>query len=404
MCAQPAKRLSNVHHYIFSEVDAAIARERQRGVNVLDLAKSDPSTPPERSVPAGLCDHAHLPTAHLYPPYAGIAELRGTFAQWYSAHYDAPCSPEHVHILSGSKGGLAHLPLAWIDPGDPALVPDPSYPTYAAGVALAGGEVVPLPLTEDNDYLPDYAQVDAKKARQARLLYLNYPHNPTGAMATDQFLQDTADFVRQNDLIACYDLAYARIVHAGRNPALGLRSIPAAEPRTIEFFTFSKTYSMQGYRLAAAVAAPDLLEPFGLVEENVSAGVFSAIQQAGIAALDPHTDSFVQQAAAAYRRRQQQLYETLKYLGGRLGLPDATVYLWMRAPRGLKGDQFAHELLHRAGIAVTPGAAFGEEGKHFVRIALTGDDRTITQACQRLRNCYPNGLGRVAASIPSARN
>lgn len=401
MCAKPATRLKHLHRYVFSDLDAAIARERARGRTIVDLAKSDPTSPPESSVPKALADRAMLPDAHLYPPYRGEAALRRAFARWYQEHYDAPCSEEHVLILSGSKSGLAHLPLCFIDPGDAALVPDPSYPTYVAGVALAGGEVVPVPLHQENDYLPEYRDIGTDAASRARLLYLNYPHNPTGAVATDHFLEETAEFIRRYDLVTCYDLAYARIVHEGRIPALSLRSVAGAQSRTIEFFTFSKTYSMQGYRLAAAVANPELLNHFALVQENISAGIFPAVQSAGLAALDAHTDAWVEKSSSLYRRRQEKLFEVLRELGGELGLPSATVYLWLHAPRGLSGDEFAQELLRMAGIAVTPGLAFGHEGTHFVRISLTATDQSVEEACQRLRACYPKGLRHEAERVQS---
>lgn len=399
MSLTPSRRLAQLHRYVFSELDAAIARERERGRAIVDLAKSDPGDPPDVAIPHALGDRALLPDAHLYPPYRGVAQLRRAFAAWYARHYDAPCSEEYVTILAGSKGGLAHLPLAWLDPGDLALVPDPSYPTYVAGVALAGGEVRPIPLMPENGYLPDYRDVSPDDARRARLLFLNYPHNPTGAVASEGFLLQTADFMRAGDLLACYDLAYARIVHRGRTPAPGLRSVPGAESRTIEFFTFSKTYAMQGYRLAAAVAAPDILRQFALVHENVSAGVFAAVQASGIAALDPHTDAWVAESAARYRRRQQRLHAVLQDLGADLPLPAATVYLWLRAPRGLKGDAFAQELLQMAGIAVTPGIAFGNQGEHFVRISLTARDSDVDEAAHRLHRAYPKGLDHRAKDL-----
>lgn len=401
MCAKPAGRLRHLHRYVFSDLDEAIARERATGRTIVDLAKSDPTSPPDPAVPKALADRAMLPDAHLYPPYRGEAALRRAFARWYAGHYDARCTEEYVFILGGSKGGLGHLPLCFIDPGDAALVPDPSYPTYVAGVALAGGEVVPMPLTREHDYLPDYRDVGADDASRARLLYLNYPHNPTGAVATDHFLEETAEFMRRHDLVTCYDLAYARIVHEGRIPAPSLRSVRGAEASTIEFFTFSKTYSMQGYRLAAAVANPDLVNLFALVQENLSAGVFPATQSAGVAALDAHTDAWVERSSAVYRKRQKKLYELLRELGGELQLPSATVYLWLHAPRGLSGDEFAQELLRMAGIAVTPGLAFGQEGRYFVRISLTATDQAVEDACHRLRACYPKGLRNEAERVHS---
>jgi LL-diaminopimelate aminotransferase len=223
-------------------------------------------------------------------------------------------------------------------------------------------------------------------------MFLNYPHNPTGAVASRPFLEETVEIARRHDLLIAYDLAYAQIVLQGPRPALGLRPQAGAEGLTIEFFTFSKSYDMQGYRLGAAVGNPDLLQPLRKVHENFMAGTFLPIQAAGRAALDPHEDAALEQRIEGYRHRQELLHAALTELGAHVTHPFATVYLWLRAPRDLSGERFAQELLRGAGIAVTPGSAFGQQGHAYVRISLTAPDRVIEEAVERLRRAYPQGL------------
>ncbi len=389
---KPANRIATVQRYIFGELDEAIAREERSGRTICDLSQSDPSWDPSPSIVHALRSAAEQPGAHRYPPYDGDMALRRAFAQWYEGHYEAPCSAEHVLILEGSKTGIALLPLAYLDPADVGLLPDPGYPTYRAGIALAGAHSVNMPLRAELGYLPSYADLDQERLQRARLMFLNYPHNPTGAVATRPFLEETVEFARSHDILIAWDLAYAQVVLQGPKPALAMRPVAGADALTVEFFTFSKTYDMQGYRLGVAVANPDLLAPLRKVHENVMAGTFLPIQAAGRAALDPHEDAALEERLEGYRRRQTVLLAALDELGAHVTRPRATVYLWLRAPRDLSGERFAQELLRGAGIAVTPGSAFGQQGQAYVRISLTAPDEAIEEAAARLRRFYPQGL------------
>ncbi len=387
-----ANRIGTVQRYIFGELDEAIAREERSGRTICDLSQSDPNWDPSPTVVHALVTAAGRPGSNHYPPYDGDMALRRAFAEWYERHYAAPCTPEHVLILEGSKTGIALLPLAYLDAADVGLLPDPGYPTYRASIALAAAQPVPMPLRADLGYLPSYGDLDQERLQRAKLMFLNYPHNPTGAVATRPFLEDTVDLARRYDLLVAYDLAYAQIVLQGPKPALALRPIAGADALTIEFFTFSKSYDMQGYRLGAAVGNPDLLAPLRKVHENVMAGTFLPIQAAGRAALDPHEDMAIEERLAGYRHRQEILYDALQELGAHVTHPQATVYLWLRAPRELAGERFAQELLRGAGIAVTPGSAFGQQGQAYVRISLTAPDEVVEEAAERLRRYYPQGL------------
>ncbi len=387
-----ANRMGTMQRYIFGELDEAIAREERSGRTICDLSQSDPNWDPSPTVAHALVTAAERSGSHRYPPYGGDLALRRAFAEWYERHYDAPCTPEHVLILEGSKTGIALLPFAYLDAGDVGLVPDPGYPTYRAGVSLAGGQPVAMPLQAVLGYLPCYADLDPDDLQRAKLMFLNYPHNPTGAVAPRPFLEDTVDFARRYDLLVGYDLAYAQIVLQGLRPARALRTIAGADALAIEFFTFSKSYDMQGYRLGAAVANPDLLAPLRKVHENVTAGAFLPIQAAGRAALDPHEDMAVEERIEGYRHRQDILYDALQELGAHVTHPQATVYLWLRSPRDLSGGRFAQELLRGPGIAVTPGSAFGQQGNAYVRISLTAPDDVVAEAAERLRRFYPQGL------------
>ena len=387
-----ASRIGSVQRYIFGELDEAIAREERSGRTICDLSQSDPNWDPSPSIVHALRSAAERPGAHRYPPYDGDMSLRRAFAEWYERRYQAPCTPEHVLILEGSKTGIALLPLAYLDTADVGLLPDPGYPTYRASIALAGAQGVQMPLHAELGYLPSYQDLEQERLQRAKLMFLNYPHNPTGAVATRPFLEETVELARRYDLLVAYDLAYAQIVLQGPRPALALRPQAGADALTIEFFTFSKSYDMQGYRLGAAVANPDLLQPLRKVHENVMAGTFLPIQAAGRAALDPHEDAALEQRLEGYRHRQEVLHEALSELGAHVTHPMATVYLWLRAPRDLSGERFAQELLRGAGIAVTPGSAFGQQGHAYVRISLTASDQVIEEAAERLHRYYPQGL------------
>ena len=378
--------------YIFGELDEAVAKEERSGRTICDLSQSDPNWEPSVAVQHALASAVHTEAAHRYPPFDGDIALRRAFADWYERHYDASCTAENVLVLEGSKLGIALLPLAYLDPGDGGILPDPGYPTYRAGIAMAGGMPVPLHLRAELGYLPNYGDVDVDKLQRSRLMFLNYPHNPTGAVATRDFLEDTARLARQYDLLVAYDLAYAQIVLQGPRPALGLRHVAGADALAIELFTFSKSYDMQGMRLGIAVGRPDLLAPLRKVHENVTAGAYLPIQAAGRAALDPHEDAAVEERIEGYRRRQEMLLPVLEELGAHVTHPQATVYLWWRTPRELTSDRFAAELLRETGIAVTPGSAFGQQGSRYVRISLTAADDVIEDAADRLRAAYPQGL------------
>ncbi len=398
----PANRLRDVPRYIFSTLEKTIESARQDGREICDLSQSDPNWPASARIVEALRRAALEPGAHRYPPYEGANGLRDAFADWYSRTYDARCRRENVLIFEGSKLAIAMLPLAYVDPGESALVPDPGYPTYAAGVGLAGGEAVPLVLRPELHYLPDYADLDEERIENARLMFLNYPHNPTGATASVPFLEETIAFCRRRDLPLAYDLAYAKIVLRGQGPALSVRSaVRGAEDLAIELFTFSKSYDMQGFRLGAAVGSPDLLAPLARVHENVAAGAYLPIQAAGCAALDPHEDQSLAQRVAGYARRQDLISSAISELGGHATRPDATVYIWMHAPRDMNGEAFAQELLEQAGVAVTPGIAFGQQGDRYVRFSLTAEDEEIEEAARRLHQVYAAGFDK--APVRAAR-
>lgn len=392
MPPRPAMRMRGVHRYVFGEIDEAIDRERDSGREICDLSKSDPNWPPSQAVIEALRREAGEEEAHRYPPYDGAKRLRQAFSDWYERNYSARCTPEHVLILEGSKLGIATLPFAYLDSGEVGLIPDPGYPSYREGIVLAGGRPVSLALRPELGYLPDYRAVDSDALGATRLLFLNYPHNPTGATATIPFLEETLALARREDFLVAYDLAYAKIVLRGQNPALSLRSQRNGDAYALEFFTFSKSYDMQGYRLAAAVANPELLAPLRRVHENLSAGVYLPIQVAGRAALDPHEDRALYERVESYARRQNLVVEAIRGLEGHCTSPEATVYVWMHAPRDLTGDRFAQELLRVCGIAVTPGNAFGRQGERYVRISLTAPDAQVQEAVRRLRETYPQGF------------
>lgn len=381
---QAASRLDGIPPYIFAQLDAAVAAARDRGIDVIDLSKSDPDLPAPAVVRERLKDAADQDASHAYPPFRGTRALREAIARFYRERFDVVVDPEtEVYVLSGSKEGIAHLPLALLNPGDPALIPDPGYPTYRAGCLLAGADPVSLPLHAHHDFLPDFGSVPQDVLQRARLLVLNYPNNPTGAIAPRAFVAEAVRLAEQYDLAIIYDSAYSEITFDGYR-APSLLQFEGARRRGLEVMTFSKSFNMQGYRLGALVGSARLIEMFATVETNVMAGVYTPIQCAGVAALEiAWREGYSRRMATVYQERQHILLESLHAEGIDVPAPRATVYLWAPVPSGETSRRFAARLLEETGVALSPGDGFGPAGEGYVRISLTADAAQCREAARR---------------------
>jgi LL-diaminopimelate aminotransferase len=373
-----AERLARFSDYIFQDLAREVALRRSRGQDVVDLGLSDPDLPPPARALEALRSALASPDAHRYPPYRGTRALRQAVADWYRHRFDVSLDPEReVLITLGSKEALVHLALAFADPGDVVLIPDPGYPAYRMAGLLFGLTTVPVVVDAEHDGAFRLDRVDNSLRRRARLCYLNYPHNPTGRLAPDDLYVRLVDWAREEQVVLVSDLAYADLVYEGR--AQSLLQVPDGRPWCLELVTWSKSYSMQGWRVGALVGDADLVAAVAKVEDNINAGVFRPIQAAAAAALAQGPDP---DRLARYRTRRDAAVRRLRQAGFAVTPPPAGVYLWIRAP-GDDGTVFARRLLD-AGVAVAPGIAFGDQGRPYVRLSLTHSDQDLESGMERL--------------------
>jgi LL-diaminopimelate aminotransferase len=382
MKIQPAQRVSAIPPYLFARIDRMKAEARARGVDVIDFGIGDPDVPTPEPIVEELCRAARRPANHRYPAYAGSAACRQACADFYRKRFGVSLNPEReVLTLIGSKEGIAHLPLAVINPGELALVPDPAYPVYATTTRFAGGEVYRYRLRADHEFVPDLGSIPVEVAARARLLYINYPNNPTGGVARLEDLQAIQTFAERHDLLVASDLAYSEIFFEEAPPSF--LQVPGARERCIEFYSLSKTYNMTGWRVGFAVGQPDLVSALGKIKTNMDSGVFGAVQEAAIAAMTGE-QSCVERMREIYRERRDLLAAALRSLGLEVRPPRATFYFFVALPAGQSSMDFAARLLDEIGLVVTPGVGFGEGGEGFVRFSLSVPTERIREAAGRL--------------------
>jgi LL-diaminopimelate aminotransferase len=378
-----ADRLRQLSPYLFVEIDRAKRRLQAEGKDVIDLGVGDPDLPTPAHILERLKSAADDPTNHRYSFTEGLAELREAIARWYGRRFGVTLDPEtEILPLLGSKEGLAHLPLALANPGDVVLVPDPCYPPYRSGAVLAGAEVVPMPLLEENGFFPDVGAVSQRAVRRARILFLNYPNNPTAAVATGGQLQEAMELAKQYGVAIAYDNAYSEISFEGDQP-ISFLGLPDAKAVGVEFHSLSKTYRMTGWRIGWACGSAKLIAALAQLKTNLDSGIFQPIQWAGIAALDGDPAP-LQEALAAYRERRDLVVEGLAKAGWQVPKPSATFYLWARVPTKEPSMAFATRLLEQAHVVITPGIGFGPAGEGYVRLSLTVPTERLREAVSRL--------------------
>lgn len=378
-----SNRLKNLPPYHFAEYARKIATLRAAGVDIINLSIGDPdlATPPE--IIERLRETAGDPINQRYPEYAGMPELRAAIAAWFARRFDVELDPAREIVpLIGSKEGLAHLPLAVMDPGDVALMPDPNYPVYPTAVALAGGTCYTLPLDAEHNWLPDLSAVPAEIARRARTLWLNYPNNPTGATAPLAFFEQAVAFAREYDLLLIHDMAYAEVTYDGVRPP-SILQVSGARDVAVEIHSLSKAYNMAGFRIGMLVGNAVAAEGLARLKSNVDTGIFRPIQHAAIAALALPPE-WLAERNTIYQRRRDRLVAACQRMGLSTDTPEAGLYIWPRIPAGQTSTQFALDLLDRTGVAVTPGTNFGAGGEGYLRISLTTPDTRLDEAVARL--------------------
>jgi LL-diaminopimelate aminotransferase len=379
-----AKRLSALPPYVFARLDELKARAREQGIDLIDLGMGNPDGLAPQPVIDAAIAALSIPKNHGYPPFEGTANFRRAIAAWYKRAYHVELDPESEALpLLGSKEGLSHLALAYINPGDVILVPSPSYPPHFRGPLIAGGEIYPLILKAENDWLIDIAAIPEQVARQAKILYFNYPSNPTTATAPREFFEEIVAFARHYEIMLVHDLCYAELAFDGYQPT-SLLEIPGAKEIGVEFHTLSKTYNMAGWRVGFVVGNTDIIQGLRTLKTNLDYGIFAAIQTAAETALQL-PDSYIKEVQERYRQRRDLLVAGLNELGWKIKPSKATMYLWIPTPRGVSSADFAMNVLQNTGVVVTPGNAFGEGGEGYVRISLIADCDRLGEALRRLQ-------------------
>jgi len=384
MLIETAKRIDQIPPYLFAEIDKRKEEMRKKGIDLIDLGIGDPDLPTPKPIIERLKKAAENPRNHRYPSYEGMIEFRTAVAQWYERRFGIKLDPEtEVLSLIGSKEGIAHIPLAFVDPGDIVLVPSPGYPVYRVSTLFAGGTPYFLPLRKENGFLLNVSQIPEPVAKKAKLLFINYPNNPTSAVAERPFFEEVVAFARRYQIIVCHDAAYSEVAFDGYHP-LSFLQVEGAREVGIEFHSLSKTFNMTGWRIGFAAGHPEILAGLGRVKTNIDSGLFQAIQEAGTEALN-HFDTPLPEIISIYERRRDVMVKGLRELGLEVDRPKATFYLWIQVPKGYTSAQFATVLLEQAGIVATPGNGFGEDGEGFIRMALTVDEKRLNEAIERLR-------------------
>lgn len=379
----PADRLQRLPPYLFAAIDAAKRAAKAAGRDLVDLGVGDPDRPTPGFIIQAMNRALRDPANHRYALDQGMPELRRTIAAWYRRRFGVRLDPEREILpLIGSKEGIAHLPLAYLNPGDRVLVPDPCYPTYRTGTILAGGRPIALPLREGNDFLPELAEIRRAASRRTKLLYLNYPNSPTGAVAPLAFFREIVALAHRQGFLVAHDAAYTEIAFDGVRPP-SLLQVPGAKPVGIEFHSCSKTFNMTGWRIGWACGNAQAIAALAKVKVNIDSGIFQAIQLAGIAALRAPS-SVMAPIVEEYRRRRDLLVEGLRRHGWPVTPPNATFYLWPRIPRSRRSAELAEQLLCKADVVVTPGNGFGAAGEGYLRMALTVPEPRIREAVRRI--------------------
>ncbi|MBD2361996.1 pyridoxal phosphate-dependent aminotransferase [Anabaena minutissima FACHB-250] len=383
---QPAKRLEKIPPYLFAEINRKREELVAQGVDIINMAVGDPDKPTPAHILQAM--HAAIDDAsnHNYPPYQGTQAFREAAVEWMERRFGVKGLNPNTEVISsiGSKEAIHNTFLAFVEAGDYVLIPDPGYPVYRTATIFAGGEPFTMPLKADNKFLPDLNIIPEEVARKAKLLWINYPNNPTGALATLEFFEELVAFCRQYDILLCHDHAYSEMAYDGYQPPSVLQ-VPGAKDVAIEFHSLSKSYNMTGWRIGFVVGHADGIQALSQVKTNVDSGVFKAIQQAAIAAYK--TDQAeLQNLMLVYQKRRDIVVKGLQSLGWPIEPPKATLYVWVSVPPGYSSTEFANLLLDKCAILVPPGNGYGASGEGYIRIALTIPDERLQAAIQRMQD------------------
>lgn len=378
------ERIKTIPPYLFAEIDKKKAAAQAKGIDIINLGIGDPDLPTPGFIIEAMDKAMRNPKTHDYPPYEGIIEFRQAVADWYQDRFGVHLDPTNeVLSLIGSKEGIAHAFLTFLDPGDIAILPDPGYPAYKVNTLIAGGVPYTVPVKEDNNYEIDFDKIDPAILPKANIVFVNYPGNPTGAVASDEFFERAIHFGKKHDILICMDNAYSEVYYDGKKPR-SILEFKGAKDIAIEFHTLSKTFNMTGWRLGMAVGNAQAIQALGKIKTNMDSGVFKAIQWAGVEAFK-HYKPFVEGQNAIYQKRRDLMMTGLRELGLTSPAPKASFYIWSKVPKGFTSEAFTIELLEKTGILVVPGSGYGEFGQGYFRISITTPNHRLEEAIHRLK-------------------
>jgi LL-diaminopimelate aminotransferase len=379
-----AQRVQQLPPYLFARISELIAAKRAEGVDVISFGIGDPDIPTPGYILDSLKRASDVPANHRYPESEGLPEFREAVARWYAKRHGVSLDPQkEICSLIGSKEGIGHFPLTLVDPGDTVLMTDPGYPVYEIGTMFCGGVSVKVPLTEEDGWLPRLDEIPEDVARRAKFIWLNYPNNPTGAVADLAFFERAVAWAKQHDVVIAHDLAYSEVTYDGY-VAPSIFEVPGARDIAIEFNSLSKSFNMTGWRIGMAVGNATLVDALRRVKSNLDSGVPQAVQEMAITALDGPGDAVIAHNDI-YRRRRDRAVEVLRALGLRVDPPKASLYVWARLPEGERSSaEYAGRLVEATGVVVTPGVSYGPAGEGYIRLSLTIPDERVEEGLRRL--------------------
>jgi LL-diaminopimelate aminotransferase len=380
---QFAKRLDRLPPYLFVDINRRIADLRASGIDIVTFAIGDPDLPTPSHIIERLCSEAHVPANHRYPETLGLPELHEAIADWYKGRFDVDLDPDtEVLPLIGSKEGIAHIALCFVEPGRFVLVPDPGYPVYSMSTIIAGGSPYFVPLAEERDFLPDLNEIPESVASKATMMWLNYPNNPTGAGAPLEFFEKAVQFARKHDIFVCHDAPYTDVYFDGKKPPSFMQA-SGAKDVGVEFHSLSKTYHMTGWRIGMVVGNKDAVRSLFTVKSNLDSGIPQAIQLAAVEALSG-SQAVVSEHNAIFQRRRDKLVKVLAEIGLHARLPEGGFFVWARVPEGYTSVDLTRELLEQVHVAVTPGIGYGAQGENHIRFSITVPDDRLQEGIERL--------------------
>ena len=378
-----SQRVENLPPYLFVEISRKIAERKAKGQDVVSFGIGDPDIPTPAHIIERLCKEAHVPANQRYPESEGLPELRKTIASWYQQRFGVTLDPEkEVAPLIGSKEGIAHVALCLLNTGDIALITDPGYPVYTIGTKLAGGTPYYLPISPKNNFLPDLDNIPGDVLEKTKVLWLNYPNNPTGAVADLKFFNKAVEFAKKHDICICHDGPYSEVAFDGYTPVSFLQA-EGAKDVGIEFHSLSKTYNMTGWRIGMAVGNAQAINALKIMKSNLDSGIPQAIQYAAIEALNG-PQNCIKEHNDIYQRRRDLIVDTLNKMGLEAQPPKASLYIWAKVPHGFTSVEFTNDLLDKVGVVVTPGTGYGSNGEGYVRLSLTIADALLLKGLSRM--------------------